>query len=74
MESGIKERVRCMSSKIKGDGDRSRLESELSAVDGAREIEVDPDGHAVEINFDPTIVDANSIRRAVEDAGYSVES
>lgn len=74
MNEGIVERVTFNSSKIKGASDASRLESELSTVDGVRDVNVNADAHAVEVRYDPTIVDVNAVRTAVEQAGYQIDS
>lgn len=58
------------SSSISGDRDRERLGSDLGAIEGVRDVEVDPDRHTVDIAYDPTIVDELRLRAAVEDAGY----
>jgi copper chaperone CopZ len=73
MNEGIQERVTFKSPKISGGSDTDRLESELSAVEGVRGVGVNNDAHSVEILYDPTIVDANAIRAAVERAGYPID-
>ncbi|HEX6508095.1 MAG TPA: heavy metal-associated domain-containing protein [Chloroflexota bacterium] len=74
MDSGLIERVRFTSSKIKGQGDVERLESELSGEDGVRQVNVDPENHTVTVDYDPTIIDENAVKLAVEDAGYRIDS
>ena len=60
------------SSKISGDRDRDRLTSELSSIDGVRDVDVDTNNHAVDISYDPTIVNEPRLRAAVEQAGYKL--
>jgi len=74
MESGVIERVSVTSSRIRGDKDRDRLESTIGTIDGVRDVSIDPERHTVEVAFDPTVVDRNAIKAAVEDAGYKVDS
>jgi copper chaperone CopZ len=73
MNEGIQERVTFKSSKISGGSDSDRLEGDLSAVEGVREVSVNNDAQSVEVQYDPTIVDANAIRAAVERAGYPID-
>ena len=73
MNEGIQERVTFKSSKISGGRDSDRLEGDLSSVDGVRGVNVNHDPHSVEVRYDPTIVDANAIRAAVEQAGYPID-
>lgn len=72
MEGGILQRVRFASDDIKSDRDQSRLEGDLGSLDGVRSVHVDSNGHSVDVTFDSTMVDANGIRSAIEDDGYSV--
>ena len=74
MESGVIERVSVTSSRITSDKDSRRLESTIGGIDGIRDVSVDPEQHTVEVAFDPTVVDRNAIKAAVEDAGYKVDS
>jgi copper chaperone CopZ len=74
MNEGLAERTTLKSSQISGGGDADRLESDLSALEGVRRVNVDPNAHAVTVEYDPTIVDDNAIRAAVEDAGYKIDS
>jgi copper chaperone CopZ len=74
MESGVIERVSVTSSRITSDKDSQRLESTIGGIDGIRDVSVDPEQHTVEVAFDPTTIDRNAIKRAVEDAGYRVDS
>lgn len=74
MEDEMLEHVRVTSSKITGDGDRDTLESDLSGINGVRDVDVDPDSHIVEVTYDPTEVDLNQIRETIESDGYSIES
>jgi copper chaperone CopZ len=74
MESGVIERVSVTSSRITSDKDSQRLESTIGGIDGIRDVTVDPEQHTVEVAFDPTTIDRNAIKRAVEDAGYRVDS
>lgn len=73
MNEGMQERIIFKSSKISGGSDSDRLEGDLSAVEGVRGVSVNNDEHSVEVRFDPTIVDANAIRAAVEQAGYPID-
>lgn len=73
MNEGIQERVTFKSSKISGGSDSDRLQGDLSSVDGVRGVNVNQEEHSVEVRYDPTIVDANAIRIAVEQAGYSID-
>jgi copper chaperone CopZ len=74
MESGLEEHLTLKSSRIKGDKDRDRLESDLSGIDGVRDVEVDPSANTVDIAFDPTIVNATRLQAAVEEAGYTLDA
>jgi copper chaperone CopZ len=74
MEGGLVEQRRYVSPDIKGDGDRDRLETDLAAIDGVRDVEVDPNRHSVTVTYNPDVVDPNLIQQTVEDAGYKVES
>jgi copper chaperone CopZ len=74
MQGGLTEHLTLRSSKITGDGDRDRLETELSSLDGVRDVEVSPDSNTVDIEFDPTIVNATRLHAAVEQAGYTPDS
>lgn len=58
------------SDRISGDKDRQRLESDLGAIEGVRNVTVDTDRHTVDIEYDPTIVDEVRLRVVVEEAGY----
>lgn len=73
MNEGIQERLTFKSSKISGGSDRDRLEGELLIVEGVRGVSVNQDAHSVEVRYDPTIVDANAVRAAVEQAGYPID-
>ena len=74
MESGLVEHLVLKSSKISGDGDRDRLETDLSGIDGVRDVEVDTNANSVDIAYDPTIVNATRLQAAVEEAGYALDS
>jgi copper chaperone CopZ len=72
MEGETLEQVELRSDKISGDGDADRLETDLAAIDGVRDVEVDTDNHTVSVSYDPRQVSYPKIREAVEAAGYSV--
>jgi copper chaperone CopZ len=74
MESGLEEHATFKSSRIKGDRDRDRLESDLSGIDGVRDVEVDPSAQTVDISYDPTIVNVTRLQAAVEEAGYTLDA
>ena len=74
MNEGVQERIMFTSSKISGGNDSDRVEGDLSAVEGVRGVSVNNDEHSVEVLYDPTIVDANAIRAAVEQAGYPIDN
>jgi len=59
------------SDKISGDGDRDRLETALSSLEGVRDVEVDPSGHTVTVSYDPTILDPSKLQAEIENAGYA---
>jgi hypothetical protein len=44
-----------------------RIEAALTAIDGVRSVDVED--KTVTVNYDPTIVDQNALRAAVEDGG-----
>lgn len=67
------ERIRFSSSGIRRAGDETKLEAMLAGVEGVRRVDVDPNGHCVDVTYDSAIVDANRIRAEVEDAGYKIE-
>jgi copper chaperone CopZ len=72
MEGETLERVELRSDGISGDGDADRLETDLAAIDGVRDVEVNTDSHTVSVSYDPRQVSYPKIREAVEAAGYSV--
>lgn len=73
MEGETIERVRVTSSKIDGDDDRSRVESDLGALQGVRSAVADPQSHSVEIAFDPREISLHKIQEVLQAAGYSGE-
>lgn len=74
MQSATDEQMTFTSSGIKGDKDRSRLEGDLAGIDGVRTVRVDPNEHTVQVVYDSATVDPNSIRVAVQNAGYTIDS
>lgn len=62
------------SSKIGGSGDVDTLEDNLSAREGVRDVNVNPDNHTVEVVFDPRVIDAQALRGEVEELGYGIDS
>lgn len=74
MDGGLVEQLTLRSSSISGGGDRDRLEAEIGGISGVRDIEVKTGEHAVQITYDPTIVNATSLQAAVERAGFKLDS
>ena len=74
MEGETVERVRIISPKINGDGDRSRVETDLGAVQGVNSVRVQPDAHAVDVGFDPRVTSLPKIQEVLQANGYDVES
>ena len=56
MNDPLLERATFQSAAIKKDRDVETLETELTSLDGVRDVEVDPNGHTVEITYDPSKV------------------
>jgi copper chaperone CopZ len=52
-----------------GDTDADNVESRLSSVEGVRDVEVN--GKTITVTYDPTQVDENLIRTAVENDGVT---
>jgi copper chaperone CopZ len=50
-----------------------KLETELCAIDGVQTVNVDPNAHTVEVDYDPTVVNESKLRTTMEDAGYRPE-
>jgi copper chaperone CopZ len=73
MDTGPVEEVQFHSSKISGDRDRTRLEADISALDGVRSVDADPTTHLVTVRFDPTVLDRNAIQTTIENDGYKVD-
>jgi copper chaperone CopZ len=74
MNSGTTEQLTFNSAKISGDGDADRLETQLSGVEGVRDVEVNTDDHSVAVSYDPTIVNAARLQALVESAGYPLDA
>ena len=72
MDTGPLETVHFQSSDISGDGDVDRVETTLSGINGVRDVEVDPNGHTVEVRYDPTEVNKAKLEEALIAEGYSV--
>src|SRR5690349_11955282 len=68
MEGETLEQVELRSDGISGDGDADRLETDIAAIDGVRDVEVDTDSHTVSVSYDPRQVSYPKIRQAVETA------
>ena len=47
-----------------------RIEASLTALDGVRSVDVE--GTTVTVSYDPTIVDQNAIRAAIEKDGAAI--
>lgn len=73
MDSGTVEQVQFSSPNISGDDDASRLEGDLGALEGVRDVEVNVGAHTVTVRFDAAVVDDNLIRGTIEDDGYRIE-
>lgn len=74
MEGETLEHVRLTSSQLNGDGDRSRLETDLGRLAGVRNVVADPDSHTVNVEFDPRVINLDRILEVMQAAGYSVQS
>jgi copper chaperone CopZ len=74
MEGETIEHVQLTSADIKGDGDRDTLESALSDEPGVRNVTVDPNGHTVEVAFDPREVSLSKLKDKMGLNGYKVQS
>lgn len=74
MESEMIERARLVSRQISGDGDTGQLETDLGAIHGVRDVEVDPSTHSVTVTYDPNVVDLNGILEVMQDNGYPVDT
>jgi copper chaperone CopZ len=73
METATMEEAAFHSSKITGDGDISRLETELSTVDGVRNVDVDTSSHTVMVRYDAAIIDRNQIAAQMDVLGYHLD-
>jgi copper chaperone CopZ len=73
MQGGLISHLSFTSSKIKGSRDVDKLETELCAIDGVQTVNVDPNAHTVEVDYDPTVVNESKLRTTMEDAGYRPE-
>jgi copper chaperone CopZ len=71
MNTGPLDSYTLTSDKITGDGDRDKLETALSSLEGVRDVEVDPSGHSVTVSYDPTILDPTKVQAEIENAGYA---
>lgn len=74
MVQELTEQVSFTSSKIGGSGDASRLENGLSAIEGVRHVEVNSDGHSVQVTYDPTVTSASRLQAEVESLGYPLDA
>lgn len=64
--------TRFISSDISDDGDADRLETDLSGLDGVRDVSVDPHNHCVDVTYNQDVVDDNDIKQMLERSGYHV--
>lgn len=69
MEGETVEHVR-LGMKSLSDGDQSTVETVLGHVPGVESVRIGDDGQAIDVQFDPRVVDLNGIRRALQDNGY----
>jgi copper chaperone CopZ len=74
MDGGLVEQITLHSMMISGDGDRDRLETTISGIEGVRDVEVDPGEHTIQITYDPTVVNAARLQAAVEQPGLTLDS
>lgn len=74
MEGETIEHVALTSKQIGGDGDRSRLETDLGSLQGVRDVNVKPDAQTAEIAFDPRVINLDKILEVMQSDGYDVES
>ncbi len=72
MDGAMLERMTFRSPGVSGDRDVDRLETDLGAVDGVRNVLVDTSENAVTVEYDSTIVNATRLRAILEERGYSV--
>jgi len=56
-----------------GDGDVDRVETALSGINGVRDVEVNPDGGAVEVSYSPVEVSVPKLKEALIAEGYTVD-
>jgi copper chaperone CopZ len=73
MEGETVEHVRVTSSKIDGDDDRARVETDLGVLHGVRSVKVDPESHSAEIAFDPLETSLPKIQEALQAGGYDAQ-
>lgn len=64
------ERIRLTSPGVTGDGDVGRIETVLGRIPGVRSVIVEPEAHAIDVAYDPRVVDENGLREALQAEGY----
>ncbi|MGH2448716.1 MAG: heavy-metal-associated domain-containing protein [Chloroflexota bacterium] len=70
MEGETIEHVRLTSPDISDDGDRGKLEALLSPLAGVRDVQVTPPDHAVEVTFDPRVINTDRFAEVMQENGY----
>lgn len=73
MDSATLSEVTFHSSGITGSRDADKLETDLGALEGVRDIDANTDAHTVRVVYDAAIVDANAIRQVIEDDGFTID-
>jgi len=73
MEGETVEHVR-FAVKSLSDGDQGEVETILGQIPGVKAVRIGNDGQAIDVTFDPRVVDVNAIRGALQENGFPADN
>lgn len=56
------------------DGDQETVETVLGQIPGIESVRIGDDGRAIDVRFDPRVVDVNAIRGALQENGFPADN